>query len=52
MAAKRKPGRSPPAEANAKEDDAEGLFSSRSLADAGLHHPTLCTRLRGGSHLI
>ncbi|EMS54425.1 hypothetical protein TRIUR3_00727 [Triticum urartu] len=40
MSAKRKPGRSPAAAANAtaqaKEDDAGGLFSSRSSAYLGL----------------
>jgi ATP-dependent RNA helicase DDX31/DBP7 len=51
MAAKRKLGKSPapaPAPAKkAKEEDAEeGLFSSRSFADLGLH-PTLCSHLQG-----
>ncbi|KAI5021068.1 hypothetical protein ZWY2020_054478 [Hordeum vulgare] len=49
MAAKRKLGRPPPAATpaapKAKEDDAEGLFSSRSFADLGLH-PTLCAHLQ------
>ncbi|KAF6993003.1 hypothetical protein CFC21_009951 [Triticum aestivum] len=53
MAAKRKLGRPPPAaapaapkaKAKANEDDGEGLFSSRSFADLGLH-PTLCAHLQ------